>query len=96
MKVRILNTEYNLQGNSPEDVEKIANYVDNLMQRIKFDSPNQSVETIAVVSCLNAVETYFKERELRENSLREYCSFISDCNKEIDDLCRLIDNHILK
>ena len=94
IKVKIFDTEYNLQGDNPAQVERIANYVDNLMHRINFESPNQSVETISIVSSLNIVESYFKEKDAKDENIKDYVSYIGDCNREIDELCRVIDQHL--
>ena len=94
IKVKIFDTEYNLQGDNPAQVERIANYVDNLMHRINFESPNQSIETIAIVSSLNIVESFFKEKDAKEENIKDYVSYIGDCNREIDELCRVIDQHL--
>jgi cell division protein ZapA len=94
IKVKIFNSEYNLQGENPAEVEKVANYVDNVMQRINFESPNQSVETIAIVSALNIAENLFKEKKAAQEIEKDYSGFITECNRKIDDLTDLIDKTI--
>jgi len=94
LKVKIFNSEYNLQGENPAEVEKVASYVDNVMQRINFESPNQSVETIAIVSALNIAENFFKEKKVVQEIEKEYSNFITDCNKRIDEITDLIDKTI--
>jgi cell division protein ZapA len=94
LKVKIFNSEYNLQGENPAEVEKVASYVDNVMQRINFESPNQSVETIAIVSALNIAENLFKEKKVVQEIEKEYSNFITDCNKRIDEITDLIDKTI--
>jgi len=94
IKVRIFNSEYNLQGENAAEVERLANYVDNLMQKINYESPNQSVETIAVVSALNAAETMFKEKDSAKKIEHEQLSHIDKCSDKIDEISRLIDENL--
>lgn len=94
LKVKIFNSEYNLQGENPAEVEKVASYVDNVMQRINFESPNQSVETIAIVSALNIAENLFKEKKVVQEIEKEYSNFMTDYNKRIDEITDLIDKTI--
>jgi cell division protein ZapA len=91
IKVKIFNTEYNLQGENHAEVEKIANYVDTLMQRINFESPNQSGETIAVVTALNVAENIFKAKKAAVDFENECTNFLSECVKKLDDLNGIID-----
>jgi len=65
IKVKIFNSDYNLLGDNVEEVQKFANYVDTIMQRINYQSPNTSAESIAVVSALNIAESFFREKDYR-------------------------------
>ena len=94
IKKIIFNSEYNLQGDNPAEVDRLASYVDNLMQRINYESPNQSGETIAVVAALNVAESFFKEKNFREELENVYSEFINDCNNHIDEVCRQIDQSL--
>jgi cell division protein ZapA len=94
IKKIIFKSEYNLQGENPAEVERVANYVDKLMQNINNESPNQSGETIAVVTALNIAENFFKEKNTRQEMGKEYTEFIEDCNKQIDEVCRLVDQNL--
>ncbi len=93
-KVKIFNSEYNLQGENPAEVEKVANYVDNVMQRINFESPNQSGETIAIVSALNIAENLFKEKKAAQEIEKDFSNFMNECNYKIEELTDLIDKTI--
>jgi cell division protein ZapA (FtsZ GTPase activity inhibitor) len=64
------------------------------MQRINYESPNQSGETIAVVSALNIAESFFKEKNFRDELESNYSEFINDCNNHIDEVCRQIDQSL--
>ncbi len=94
IRVRIFNSEYNLQGEETEKVERIANYVDNVMNRINSESPNQSEETIAVVSALNIAEDFFKEKDNSVLSEEEYLDTLVDCRKQIDEAASLLDENL--
>jgi cell division protein ZapA (FtsZ GTPase activity inhibitor) len=94
IKKIIFNSEYNLQGDNPAEVERLAGYVDSLMQRINYESPNQSGETIAVVSALNIAESFFKEKDFHQEMTNNYSELIKDCNNQIEEVCRLIDQNL--
>ena len=94
MKVKIFNSEYNLQGEDVAEVERVASYVDNLMQKINYESPNQSGETIAVVSALNIAESYFKEKDTNKTHEKDYVGFINDCNVKIEEISNLLDENL--
>jgi len=86
IKVKIFNSEYNLLGDNPAEVEKFAKYVDGIMQRINYQSPNTSVESVAVVSALNIAESFFKEKDSRVSTEKDYFEFLQDNIKKIDEL----------
>ncbi|KAA0207803.1 cell division protein ZapA [Ignavibacteria bacterium CHB1] len=94
IKVRIFNNEYHLQGDDAEQVERIANYVDNLMQKINFESPGQRPETIAVVSALNIAENYFKEKESSGRNEKICADILNECSSKLDELSKLIDSNL--
>ena len=94
IKVKIFNSEYNLLGDNPEEVEKFAKYVDGIMQRINYQSPNTSVESIAVVSSLNIAESYFKEKDSRLSTEKDYYDFLNDNIRKLEELNDSID-HLL-
>jgi cell division protein ZapA (FtsZ GTPase activity inhibitor) len=62
IRIKIFNNHYTLKGDDIELVEKSAQYVDSLMNKVQSDIPNQSDITIAIVSALNIAENYFKEK----------------------------------
>ena len=86
IKVKIFNSEYNLLGDNPAEVEKFAKYVDGIMQRINYQSPNTSVESVAVVSALNIAESFFKEKDSRLSTEKDYFEFLQDNIKKIEEL----------
>ncbi len=92
IKVKIFNSEYNLVGENPAEVEKIANYVDNTMHKISYQSPYTSVEFIAIVSAINIAENYFKEKESKRALEKEFTSLLNDFSARIDDLNQQLEN----
>jgi cell division protein ZapA len=91
IRVRIFNSEYNLQGEDPAQVQKVADYVDAVMNRINNESPNQTEETIAIVSALNIAEDYFKEKNQKAVIEKDLGSILSECNKKINGISSDID-----
>lgn len=94
IRVKIFNSEYNLQGDNAEKVERISDYVDGLMNRINNESPNQSEETIAVVSALNIAEEYFKEKDYKVDLERDYSNLLEECNSKVKSVISLIDENL--
>ncbi|MBV6477602.1 MAG: Cell division protein ZapA [Ignavibacteria bacterium] len=86
IRVRIFNSEYNLQGEDTEKVERVSDYVDGIMNRINSESPNQSEETIAVVSALNIAEEYFREKENRSELEKDYSNFLDESYLKVKSL----------
>lgn len=91
IKVKIFNSEYNLLGDNPAEVERFAKYVDGIMQRINYQSPNTSVESVAVVSALNIAESFFKEKDSRVSAEKDYFEFLNENIKKIEELNDSID-----
>ena len=94
IRVKIFNSEYNLQGENAEKVERISDYVDGIMNRISSESPNQSEETIAVVSALNIAEEYFKEKDIKTELEKDYSSILDECNSKLKSISELIDENL--
>ena len=64
IRIKIFNNHYTLKGDDIELVEKSAQFVDSLMNKVQNDIPNQSDITIAIVSALNIAENYYKEKNI--------------------------------
>lgn len=86
IRVKIFNSEYNLQGDNAEKVERVSDYVNGIMHRIDSESPNQSEETIAVVSALNIAEEYFREKDNRSEIEKDYSNFLDECFLKIKSI----------
>ncbi len=94
IRVKIFNSEYNLQGENAEKVERISDYLDGIMNRINSESPNQSEETIAVVSALNIAEEYFKEKDFKVELEKDYSNLLEEFNSKIRSISGLIDENL--
>lgn len=94
IRVKIFNSEYNLQGDNAEKVERISDYLDGIMRRINNESPNQSEETIAVVSALNIAEEYFKEKDSKAELERDYSALLEELGARIRSVSELIDENL--
>jgi cell division protein ZapA len=94
IRVRIFNSEYNLQGEDPAKVERISDYVDGIMNRINTESPNQSEETIAVVSALNIAEDYFREKETRLDTEKELSQIFDEIDSKVKSINDLLDENL--
>ncbi|HMS32515.1 MAG TPA: cell division protein ZapA [Ignavibacteria bacterium] len=94
IRVKIFNSEYNLQGDNAEKVERISDYLDGIMNRINNESPNQSEETIAVVSALNIAEEYFKEKDFKVDLEKDYSSLLEEFNSKVKNITELIDENL--
>jgi len=94
IRVKIFNSEYNLQGENAEKVERISDYLDGIMNRINSESPNQSEETIAVVSALNIAEEYFKEKDYKIDLERDYSKILDEIGIRVKSISELIDENL--
>jgi cell division protein ZapA (FtsZ GTPase activity inhibitor) len=94
IKVKIFNSDYNLLGENPQEVERYAKYVDQIMQRINFQSPNTTVESIAVVTALNVSESYFREKDQRADIEKSYTDTLKTNLSKIEEISKLIDNNL--
>jgi len=94
IRVKIFNSEYNLQGENAEKVERISDYLDGIMNRINSESPNQSEETIAVVSALNIAEEYFKEKDYKIDLEKDYTGLLDEISTKVASISGLIDENL--
>ena len=91
IRIKIFNNHYTLKGDDIELVEKSAQYVDTLMNKIQNEIPNQSDITIAIVSALNIAENYYKEKNSNFVLDQNYKSLLSGLNTQVKDISEYID-----
>ncbi|MCI0474095.1 MAG: cell division protein ZapA [Ignavibacteria bacterium] len=94
IKVKIFNSDYNLLGDNPQEVERYAKYVDQIMQRINFQSPNTSIESVAVVSALNIAESYFREKDQKSDLEKDYYDTLKSGIKKIEEISKILDESL--
>lgn len=90
-RVKIFNSEYNLIGDDSEVIQKIAKYVDTIMNRVSYQSPNISVESIAVLSALNIAESYFRILQDMDKYLQDEMGLLKSKINRLEELNRSLD-----
>ena len=93
IRIKIFNNHYTLKGDDIELVEKSAQYVDTLMNKVQNDIPNQSDITIAIVSALNIAENYYKEKNNNFVLDQNYKSLLNTLGSQVKDINEYIDNN---
>jgi len=93
IRIKIFNNHYTLKGDDIELVEKSAQYVDTLMNKVQGEIPNQSDITIAIVSALNIAENYYKEKNTSFVLDQNYKSLLNNLNSEIKEINEYIDHN---
>ena len=93
IRIKIFNNHYTLKGDDIELVEKSAQYVDSLMNKIQNDIPNQSDITIAIVSALNIAENYYKEKNNNFVLDQNYKSLLNGLNAQIKEINDCIESN---
>ncbi len=93
IRIKIFNNHYTLKGDDIELVEKSAQYVDTLMNKVQNDIPNQSDITIAIVSALNIAENYYREKNNNFVLDQNYKSLLNGLNSQIKDINEYIESN---
>lgn len=71
LKITIFDKDYSLLVENQEIAEKLAKYVDKVMEETQAELKNQPTETIAVISALNiAYELFLEKDRFREFSVQ--------------------------
>lgn len=74
VKVKIFGSDFPLRGESEELTQRVANYVDGMIQEIQSKIPEQPPLTISVLAALNITEELIKEKE----EIKKVSSIIDD------------------
>ncbi len=93
IRIKIFNNHYTLKGDDIELTEKSAQFVDNLMNKIQNDIPNQSDLTIAIVSALNIAENYYKEKNSSFILDQNHKSLLTALNTQTKEINEYIDKN---
>ena len=79
LKIKIFDKEYSLLAENEEIAKELAVYVNKVMEETKDELPDQPVQTIAIIACLNIAFDLFLEK----NKNREFLIQASDKVKKI-------------
>lgn len=63
LKVKIFGSEYPLRGEDEQFTQRVATYVDDMIEKIHQKIPDQPPLTIAVLTALNVTEDMMKDQE---------------------------------
>ncbi|MDR3666235.1 MAG: cell division protein ZapA [Ignavibacteriaceae bacterium] len=79
LKIKIFDKEYSLLVENEEIAKELAVYVNKVMEETKDELPDQPVQTIAIIACLNIAFDLFIEK----NKNREFLIQATDKVKKI-------------
>src|SRR4030067_1218747 len=79
LKIKIFDKEYSLIVENEEIAKELAVYVNKVMEETKEEFPDQPVQTIAIIACLNIAYDLFLEK----NKNRELLIQASDKIKKL-------------
>lgn len=79
LKIKIFDKEYSLLVENEEIAKELAVYVNKVMEETKDELPDQPVQTIAIIACLNIAYDLFLEK----NNNREFLIQATDKVKKI-------------
>jgi cell division protein ZapA len=87
LKIKIFDKEYSLLVENEEIAKELAVYVNKVMEETKDELPDQPVQTIAIIACLNIAYDLFLEK----NNNREFLIQATDKVKKIKLLLNVPD-----
>jgi cell division protein ZapA (FtsZ GTPase activity inhibitor) len=90
LKIKIFDKEYSLLVENEEIAKELAVYVKKVMEETKDELPDQPVQTIAIIACLNIAYDLFLEK----NNNREFLIQATDKVKKIKLLLSVPDMSI--
>jgi cell division protein ZapA (FtsZ GTPase activity inhibitor) len=90
LKIKIFDKEYSLLVENEEIAKELAVYVNKVMEETKDELPDQPVQTIAIIACLNIAYDLFLEK----NNNREFLIQATDKVKKIKLLLSVPDMSI--
>jgi len=62
LKIKIFDKEYSLLVENEEIAKELAIYVNKVMEETKEELPDQPIQTIAIIACLNIAYDLFLEK----------------------------------
>jgi cell division protein ZapA len=79
LKLKIFDNEYSLIVENEEIAKELASYVSKVMDETRHELPDQSIQTIAILSALNIAYELFQEK----NKSRDFSNSAIDKIKKI-------------
>jgi len=80
--IKIGDVDYNLISDEPyEYVMKIAEYVDEKVDKLKKQSSKMSNQMAAVLSCINIADEYFKLKKTEDELIRNVVEYTDKIEK---------------
>lgn len=80
VKVKIYGNDYSLRGDSAERTQRAADIVDSEMTLFHAKAPDQSTNTIAVLTALNVAEQHIAQ----DDAMRELAKRMEHLAEELE------------
>ena len=82
VEVKIFGQQYTIAGGSSrEDVERVAEYVDSIMNRLSKNLPSLSTRSLAVLAAVNITSEYFETDQLNQSQAAEIEKMKADAER---------------
>lgn len=86
LRVKIFGSEYPLRSEDEEFTQRVATYVDQMIERIHEKIPDQPPLTIAVLTALNVTEDMMKDREKSHIILQNVNDELEKMSQHLSDV----------
>ncbi len=86
IKVNIFGAEYPLKGENEDFTRRVAEHVDQMLNRIHDKIPEQPPLTVAVLSALNITEDLLKEQEEQKKAVENLETEVTKLSNYLDNL----------
>jgi cell division protein ZapA (FtsZ GTPase activity inhibitor) len=86
IKVNIFGAEYPLKGENEDFTRRVAEHVDQMLNRIHDKIPEQPPLTVAVLSALNITEDLLKEQEHQQEAAANLRTEVTKLSNYLDNL----------
>ena len=88
IKVNIFGAEYPLKGENEDFTRRVAEHVDQMLNRIHDKIPEQPPLTVAVLTALNITEDLLKDQEQQKEA-------VVHLETEVTKLANYLDNLLI-
>ena len=86
LRVKIFGSEYPLRSEDEEFTQRVATYVDEMIERIHEKIPDQPPLTVAVLTALNVTEDMMKDREKSHIVLQNLNGELKKMTQHLSDI----------